>query len=216
MLGIIKKLVPTCIKQRIRLAQLRKRFGNNVYSVIPLTTRLGKDVAIGQAVEIFMDDVEIGDFSYINRYSQVYSGKIGKFCSIGYGVRIGLPEHPTDIVSTSPKIYRNIKSQDIKDVYSPPVIGNDVWIGANAIMLQGVTIGDGAIVAAGAVVTKDVPPYAIVGGVPAKVIKYRFPDSTILKLLEIKWWDKPEEWILENVEKFSNVDDFIRFVEEAK
>jgi len=127
-----------------------------------------------------------------------------------------LSEHPTDIVSTSPKIYRNIKSQDIRDVYSSPIIGNDVWIGANAIILQGVTIGDGAIVAAGAVVTKDVPPYAIVGGVPAKVIKYRFPDSTIVKLLEIKWWDKPEEWILENVEKFSNVDDFIRFVEEAK
>ncbi len=75
------------------------------------------------------------------------------------------------------------------------------------------TTGDGAIVAAGAVVTKDVSPYSIVDGVPAKVIKYRFPNSTIVKLLEIKWWDEPEEWILENVEKFSNVDDFIRFVE---
>jgi len=106
--------------------------------------------------------------------------------SVAYGVRIGLPEHPVNMVSTSPKIYRNIKSKDIKDVYFPPIIGNDVWIGANAIILQGVTIGDGAVIAAGAVVTKDVPPYAIVGGVPAKVIKYRFSDDVILKLLEIR------------------------------
>ncbi len=123
-------------KTKNKVGTIEKKFGKNVYSVIPLSTRLGKDVAIGQAVEIFMDDVEIGGFSYINRYSQVYSGKIGKFCSIGYGVRIGLPEHPTNIVSTSPEIYRNIKSQDIKDVYSPPVIGNDVWICANELYFK--------------------------------------------------------------------------------
>lgn len=97
-----------------------------------------------------------------------------------------------------------------------PIIGNDVWIGANAIILQGVTIGDGAIIAAGAVVTKDVPPYAIVGGVPAKVIKYRFSDEVILKLLQIKWWDKPEEWIIQKLEKFTDVSGFVKFVEGVK
>ena len=136
--------------------------------------------------------------------------------SVAYGVRIGLPEHPVNMVSTSPKIYRNIKLKDIKDVYFPPIIGNDVWIGANAIILQGVTIGDGAIIAAGAVVTKDVPPYAIVGGVPAKVIKYRFSDDVILKLLEIKWWDKPEEWTTQNLDKFTDVSGFVKFLEETK
>jgi len=79
MLSVIKRLVPTCIKQKIKLAQVRKKFGKKVYFIIPLTTRLRKDVAIGGSVEIFMDDVEIGDFSYIDRYLQVYSGKLESF-----------------------------------------------------------------------------------------------------------------------------------------
>ena len=84
--------------------------------------------------------------------------------------------------------------------------GNDVWIGSRATILGGVTIGHGAIIAAGAVVTKDVPPYAIVGGVPAKVIKYRFNEQQIEKLLSNPWWDKPIRWIKEHSQEFKDIE----------
>ena len=93
-------------------------------------------------------------------------------------------------------------------------IGNDVWIGTGAILLDGVTIGNGAIVAAGAVVNKDVPPYAVVGGVPAKIIKYRFSEEIVKKLEESRWWEKEESWLLKNAEKFSNIEIFLKSVEE--
>ena len=82
------------------------------------------------------------------------------------------------------------------------IIGNDVWIGSHALILGGVKIGDGAVIGAGAVVTKDVPPYAVVGGVPARIIKYRFSQEIIDKLLEIKWWNLPENILKENIKLF--------------
>lgn len=90
------------------------------------------------------------------------------------------------------------------------VIGNDVWIGSYARIMEGVTIGDGTIIAAGALVTKDVPPYAIVGGVPAKVIGYRFDEKTIEKLLELKWWDKGEDWIKAHADEFDDVNKLLK------
>lgn len=91
-------------------------------------------------------------------------------------------------------------------------IGNDVWIGSGALLLPGVHIGDGAIIAAGAVVTKDVEPYAIVGGVPAKIIRKRFNDEQIKYLLELKWWDKPEEWVRSHADYFRNIQEFIYMI----
>ncbi len=124
-------------------------------------------------------DVEMGDYSYVGGATLQYC-TIGKFCSIAEGVKIGLGIHPTHLESTHPAFYSPQSHWDIKPdlshhivEYKRVIIGDDVWIGTNAMVLDGVQIGNHAVVAAGAVVTKDVPEYAIVGGIPAKVLKYR-------------------------------------------
>nr|WP_302694185.1 CatB-related O-acetyltransferase [uncultured Prevotella sp.] len=88
-------------------------------------------------------------------------------------------------------------------------MGNDVWIGSSVIILGGVTIGHGAIIAAGAIVNKDVPPYAIVAGVPARIIRYRFNDEQIEKILKDPWWKKSEQWLRERVKDFANIQQYI-------
>ena len=121
--------------------------------------------------------------------------EVGAFCSIGVDVILGPSQHPTDWLTTHPFPYLpdkklpGVEYEQKRFVAVRPVkVGNDVWIGDRAVVMDGVTIGDGAIVGAGAVVTKDVPPYAIVGGVPARVIRYRFDEDMIKELLSLQWW----------------------------
>ena len=138
--------------------------------------------------------------------------QIGKYVSIARDVTLGGGEHPLDILTTSPALYgHNPKYIDPKIYCKPVIIDNDVWIGARAIIKNGVHISTGAVIASGAVVTKDVPPYAIVGGVPAKVIKYRFDEETRKELLESKWWDYPYDKI-----KKLPYDDVNNFLKELK
>lgn len=150
----------------------------------------------------FNEPTRIGAFTYFYSGLSVRCGSIGRYCSIAGGVRIGEYEHPTHWLSTSAFQYNNTRFafHDSADSYDKipehradfrgdgPVIGNDVWIGARVTITRGVTIGDGAVVAASAVVSKDVPPYAVVGGVPAAVIRHRFDDDTIKRLLDLEWW----------------------------
>ncbi len=133
---------------------------------------------------------------------------IGKFCSIACGARFIFTSanHALKSLSTYPfPIFFEEWGLDVKNITDAwdnkgdIVIGNDVWIGYEAVILSGVTIGDGAIIGTRAVVTKDVPPYTIVGGVPARVIRKRFSEETIDALLKIKWWDWPKEKIAENI-----------------
>lgn len=168
---------------------------------------------------------EIGYASYIGAHSNV-SAAIGRFCSIANNVRIVRGRHPVDgFVSIHPAFYSTMAQcgmtyaeQNLFDEVryadsekkAVVVIGSDVWIGDNALIMDGLHIGDGAVIAAGAVVTKDVPPYAIVGGCPARIIRYRFDEDTIRCLLQIRWWDRPLQWIKENADMFRNVDAFIR------
>lgn len=125
-------------------------------------------------------DTVMGDYSYVGGEVHIQYCTIGKLCSIAEGVKIGLGIHPLNLESTHPAFYKSPSQWDIIPDEHPDVIeykhifiGDDVWIGTNALVLDGVSIGNHAVVAAGAVVTKDVPEYAIVGGVPAKIIKYR-------------------------------------------
>jgi acetyltransferase-like isoleucine patch superfamily enzyme len=142
---------------------------------------------------------------------------VGNFCSINRTASIGtMGNHPLDLVTTSNFTYNPIEGfvekydTHLIDKYNPSiVIENDVWIGTNAIILPGVRIQNGAIIGAGAVVTKEVPPYAIVGGVPAKIIRYRFEPHIIEALLEIQWWNWDDEKIKANFDLFFNIDEFI-------
>lgn len=135
--------------------------------------------------------------------------KIGKFCSIACGAKFlfNSANHALDSLSTYPfpLFFEewNLEKEKVTEAWDNRgdiVIGNDVWIGYEAVILSGVTVGDGAIIGTRAVVTKDVPPYTIVGGVPAKAIRKRFDEKVIKELLKIKWWDWTEEKIARNIE----------------
>lgn len=141
--------------------------------------------------------------------------KIGKFCSIACGAKFlfNSANHTVKSLSTYPfPIFFEEWGLDVKDISSAwdnkgdIVIGNDVWIGYEAVIMSGVTIGDGAIIGTRAVVTKDVPPYTIVGGVPAKQIRKRFPEEIISELLKLKWWDWTFKKISQNMEFIKNGD----------
>ncbi|MET0986975.1 MAG: CatB-related O-acetyltransferase [Steroidobacteraceae bacterium] len=151
----------------------------------------------------------LGAFTYINGQGKdsFYDCRIGRFCSIAEGVVAGAYEHPMQWLSSHPFLFTGPEREGIFYGFAEyarlatdrsrvaeinpaqTILGHDVWVGAGAFIKRGVTIGDGAIVAANSVVTRDVPPYAIVGGVPAKILRYRFPETTVERLLQLKWWN---------------------------
>lgn len=169
--------------------------------------QFGAETALSSGV-IFRDSV-LGDYSYVNYYSIVHRTTIGKFCSIGPHVVIGLGNHPVRrFVSTSPRLFLKglFSDREQYDQFPPVSIGNDVWIGANTTIVNGVRIGDGAVIGANSVVTKDVPPYAIYGGGPADLLRFRFEEKQRDFLLKFRWWDKDPEWLRSNNELFSDID----------
>jgi acetyltransferase-like isoleucine patch superfamily enzyme len=172
--------------------------------------KFGRNVTVGQGSHVCAGS--IGNHTYINKYCLIdrNTKSIGNFCSIAYGVKIGLGNHPTKWVSTHPFAYDTKygfvstgKSFDEQTTESC-TIGNDVWIGANAIILAGVQVGNGAIIGANSLVTADVAPYSIVVGTPAKHIRYRFDESMIAHLLELKWWNWNDDNIKKSIDKFDD------------
>jgi len=165
----------------------------------------------------------LGDYSYVGKDTIVGNAEIGKFCSIGPGVLIGLGKHPTEgFVSTHPIFYsttfqthNRFATEQAFEEYGEVKIGHDVWIGANAIVADDTTIGTGAIIAAGAVVFRDVAPYSIVGGFPAKEMRKRFEPSEIELLLLSRWWDRDDDWLKVNHKAFHSLEKFEQLLNET-
>lgn len=179
------------------------------------STQLGEYVSIGDNCQI--ENSTINRHSYIGGNTKIANTSIGAFCSISFDVSIGLSLHPSNMVSTHPAFYSKTKGfktfadSNYFEESGRITIGNDVLIGKNAVVMYGVHIGDGAIITNNAVVTKDVPPYAIVGGIPAKLIKYRFDEITIKHIRESKWWDWDDREFEAHFKEFQNPDAFLNY-----
>ena len=187
-------------------------------TVIDPSVRL-RETAIGQCCEVLertrIEYSTVGDYSYLGPDCLVGDAAIGRFCAIGAAVRIGAPNHPID----RPSLHRFTY---VPEYYDPEaerdhgffaarhadrvVIGHDVWIGHAVIVLPGVNVGNGAVLAAGAVVTRDVTAYTVMGGVPARVIRERFPRAIAARLERIAWWDWPFALIMQRLADFRSAD----------
>lgn len=190
-------------------------------SIDPSSTFEGAN-SIGEK-SFFKGQMGYGTYIGANCY---IDGNIGRFTSIASDVQCNLGVHPYKYpyVSTSPMFFSLLKQtgetfatkQMFQEIKPSIQIGNDCWIGQRTFIAGGVKIGDGAVVLAGAAVVKDVPDYAIVGGVPAKIIGYRYDSITIDILQQTKWWNMPIDWLREHFELFSDIDSFISILKKHK
>lgn len=168
-------------------------------------------------------DSRVGRHANIKCGCEIYHSTIGRFCVFAQNVTLGAGRHPVHFASTNFLFYSKNKSfktfsdgEYFLEEHCYINVGHDVWFGANTSVVGSVNIGSGAVIAYGAVVTKDVPPYAIVGGVPAKVIKMRFPDEIIQRLLEIKWWNLSDTFFEKHFKLMHDPTALINFYDKNK
>ncbi len=189
-----------------------------------IDTKFGKWNEVGEKC-IFLES-EIGDYTYFGENCDVAHTKMGKFCSVAKGVRINPSNHPMERASQHHFTYRKrkygISEENDREVFQNRKdkqvnIGHDVWIGHNATIMPGVSIGSGAVIGSGSIVTKDVEPYTIVAGNPAKFIRKRFSEDISRELLKINWWDWTHEEIVERYDDFvGNIEDFVKKYQDKK
>jgi acetyltransferase-like isoleucine patch superfamily enzyme len=225
MITSLIRIIPKTLKDILRKIYLSFKYRNAIfhYGATSSNTFFEGNNLLRSGVALI--NAQIGYGSYISEDSQLSNIKIGKFCCIGTNVKNNFGRHPSNtFVSIHPAFFSTAGQAGFTYVGTQKFaehnyydkeqtiinkIGNDVWIGSHVLLMDGIEIGDGAIVAAGAVVTKDVEPYSIVGGVPAKIIGKRFSEEQIEFLLKFKWWDKEPEWINKNSAYFTNISEFI-------
>lgn len=182
--------------------------------------KLGHICHISGGTRFYNSSIE--DYSYIGRNSYFFKTNIGKYCSIADGCNCGMPEHRLDIVSTSPVFLTGSNRMSTcfgklnHKSYEITTIENDIWIGTNVTIRAGVKIRTGAVIGMGSIVTKDVPAYAIVAGNPAKVIRYRFDESTRNRLLQSNWWDLDRQTIQRLAVYFDKPDILLSEVERIR
>ena len=223
MLRLIKKMIEITNFSIRRIALSRKKIFID-YNVSFLRTRFSNYNRIFKNTNISFSS--IGPYTYISNDCFLFRVQIGAFTSIGPRVEVIYGTHPINFVSTNPVFYSTrkqcgtsfVKENLINDFTLIPntnlsaIIGNDVWIGYGVKIIEGITIGDGAIVLAGAYVTKDVEPYSIVGGIPAKHMKFRFNEKEKDLLLKFKWWEKDIDWIKKYSDSFIDINTFINII----
>lgn len=187
--------------------------------VIKKNSKFQKDTAVEGGSIILNSNFDC--HSYCGYYCEIFNTSIGKYSSIGNNVIIGLQNHRLDLLSTSPCFVRKKDSIKFKvfDAELPNVktttIGNDVWIGTNAILKAGINVGNGAVIGMGSVVTKDVPPYAIVAGNPAKIIRFRFDKKTIDFLEKNQWWNLSDKQLKEMNGFSGNPEIFLKWIKKT-
>jgi acetyltransferase-like isoleucine patch superfamily enzyme len=206
------------LKKFIKAQILINRFPNSIFHE---NVHINKTTTVGINSVIFsntiLNDCNIGIYTYVQKSSNIYNTEIGNYCSIASNVSIGLAAHPTNFICTSPVFYDNtqplpkffVKKPIFQNVLPRTIIGSDVWIGQSVMIKAGVTVGIGSIIGAGSIVTKNVPPYSVVVGVPAKTIKMRFSDDLIVELLNSKWWEEDPNVLKSLNSSFSNPKEFL-------
>ena len=195
----------------INLLSIPKKMLNHIspFSIIQ-KAKIDKTSAISSGVKFYRGN--LGKYSYIGNNSFVADTDIGNFTSISSDCYIGGASHPINWVSTSPVFHKwgNIMKKNFSkhefQIFHKTKIGNDVWIGNKVLIKAGVTIGDGAIIGMGSVVTKDIGPYEIWAGNPARIIRKRFDDDTISFLLNYAWWELDEKRIEEDAKYFNDIE----------
>ena len=203
------------------LSYLWSKFFSYIHGTCVIDSIFENDVRINPSCNIV--SCNIGRYTYVGAYSQIVRAKIGRYCSISDHVFIGGANHPLNWASTSP-VFENVRHSGPKKRFARIVvpqtpftdIGNDVWIGHNVTIMAGIKICDGAVVGSGAVVTKDVPPYAIVGGVPAIILRYRFSEDTIQTLIDSEWWNLSDQDMSLIASSINNPKEFVKKVFELK
>lgn len=188
--------------------------GVPLFTTIDCYSIVNKKARVGRKCKVYHSS--LGAYSYIGRGTQLIYASVGKFCSISGNVLIGMGHHTLSYLSNSPLFTEKNNGTghswtDRESLlpYKLVTIGNDVWIGTRAMVLGGVTIGDGAVIGAGAIVTKDVPPFAIVAGVPARIVRYRFSEEIIARLEVMQWWNLSDEVLKSNIALFQSEDNDI-------